>query len=191
MKKNKSKYAIIGILSLGPMSGYDIKKRFEKSLSFFWNESYGQIYPILNKLAKQGLATRSIERQMGKPDRHIYTLTDKGRKALQKWMIQPVGRQIGRHEILLKLFFGHQVSLADNIRQVEHYQELQSQELKELTATEEMLKTDHKDNPHLPYWLMTVKYGQYVNKAYLRWSKETLAALRGMEQGKGAVKNEN
>ena len=51
MKENKSKYAIMGMLSMGPMSGYDIKKRFEKSLSYFWNESYGQIYPILRKLA--------------------------------------------------------------------------------------------------------------------------------------------
>ncbi len=106
MKENKSKYAIMGILSMGPMSGYDIKKKFEQNLSYFWSESYGQIYPILKKLAQQGLATRTIERHEGKPDRHIYALTAKGQKELQDWMIQPVGRQIGRHEILLKLFFG-------------------------------------------------------------------------------------
>ena len=182
MKENKSKYAIMGILSMGPMSGYDIKKKFEQSLSYFWSESYGQIYPILKKLAKQGLATRSIERQTGKPDRHIYALTDKGRKALQDWMIQPVGRQIGRHEILLKLFFGQQISLADNIRQIEHFRKLQSQKLKEIIATEEVLKADYKDNPNLSYWLMTIRYGQYVNQAYLQWCDETLSMLRGMKQ---------
>ena len=182
MKENKSKYAIMGILSMGPMSGYDIKKKFEQSLSYFWSESYGQIYPILKKLAQQGLATRSIERHEGKPDRHIYALTDKGQKALQDWMIQPVGRQIGRHEILLKLFFGQQVSLTDNIRQIEHFRKLQSQKLKEIKATEDLLKADYKDNPNLSYWLMTVRYGQHVNQAYLQWSKETLAALRGMRQ---------
>ena len=182
MKENKSKYAIMGILSMGPMSGYDIKKKFEQSLSYFWSESYGQIYPILKKLAHQELATRSIERQEGKPDRHIYVLTDKGQKALQDWMIQPVGRQIGRHEILLKLFFGQQVSLTDNIRQIEHFRKLQSQKLKEIKATEDLLKADYKDNPNLSYWLMTVRYGQYVNQAYLQWSKETLAVLRGMKQ---------
>ncbi len=190
MKENKSKYAIMGILSMGPMSGYDIKKRFEKSLAYFWSESYGQIYPILKNLAKQRLATRSIKKQEGKPDRHIYALTDKGRKALQEWMIQPVGRLIGRHEILLKLFFGQQVSLADNIRQVEHFRKLQSQKLKEIKATEEVLKADHKDNPNLTYWLMTVRCGQYVNRAYLRWSDETLAVLKGMEQ-EGVIKNGN
>jgi len=183
MKENKSKYAIMGILSMGPMSGYDIKKKFEQSLSYFWSESYGQIYPILKKLAQQELATKSIERHEGKPDRHIYALTDKGQKTLQDWMIQPVGRQIGRHEILLKLFFGQQVSLTDNIRQIEHFRKLQSQKLKEIKATEELLQADYKDNPNLSYWLMTVRYGQHVNQAYLQWSKETLAVLRGMKQG--------
>ena len=182
MKENKSKYAIMGILSMDPMSGYDIKKRFEKSLSYFWSESYGQIYPILKNLAKQGLATRSIQKQTGKPDRHIYELTDKGRKAVKEWMIQPVGRLIGRHEILLKLFFGHQVSLEDNIRQVEHFRELQSQKLKELKASKEMLKADGEDNANLTYWLMTLRYGQHVNRAYLRWCDETLTELRRMEQ---------
>ena len=182
MKENKSKYAILSILSMGPMSGYDIKKRFEEGLSYFWSESYGQIYPILKSLAKQGLATRSIKKQTGKPDRHVYALTGKGRKALREWMIRPVGHLIGRHEILLKLFFGRQVSPADNIRQVEYFQELQSQKLKEINATEKLLKADYKDNPNLPYWMMSVRYGQYVNRAYLRWSKETLTELRRMEQ---------
>lgn len=180
MKENKSKYAIMGMLSMKPVSGYDIKKRFEKSLSYFWNESYGQIYPILKKLAEQGLAIRSIEKQTGKPDRHVYALTNKGREALQDWMVQPVDPQIGRHEILLKLFFGQHVSLADNIRQVEHFRELQSQRLKEIKATEKLLKTDYEDNPSLPYWLLTVKYGLQVNRAYLKWCEETLAVLKKM-----------
>lgn len=182
MKENKSKYAIMGILSMGSMTGYEIKKKFEKSLCNFWNESYGQIYPILKNLAEQRLATRSIKKQTGRPDRHIYALTDKGRKALREWMIQPVGHQIGRHEILLKLFFGQKIALADNIRQVEHFRKLQSQELKEIKTTEEQLKAEHKDNPNLIYWLMTIRYGQYVNRAYLRWSDETLAVLRGMQK---------
>ena len=165
------------------------KKKFEQSLSYFWSESYGQIYPILRNLAKQGLATRSIKKQTGKPDRHIYALTDKGQEVLKDWMIQPVGRQVGRHEILLKLFFGQLVSPADNIRQVEHFRELQSQKLKEINAIEKLLNADYKDNPNLPYWLMSIRYGQYVNRAYLGWSKETLAALKGMEKGKGAARH--
>ena len=188
MKENKSKYAILGMLSMGPMSGYDIKKMFKKIAANFWNESYGQIYPILKRLAEQGLATSSIEKQMGKPDRHIYSLTNKGHEALQQWLIEPVGRQIGRHEILLKLFFGIQVSLADNIRQIEYFRDLHKKELEDLEAIEGRLKTEKKNAPNLDYWLMTVSYGKYVNKAILNWCEETLSVLVKMAEkaGKGA-----
>jgi len=92
VRKNKSQYAVLGLLGMDAMSGYDIKKKFEKITSNFWNESYGQIYPILKRLAAKGFATKSIEKQDGKPDRHIYALTEKGRKVLQSWLTEPVAR---------------------------------------------------------------------------------------------------
>ena len=180
MKKNKSKYAILGILSLGPISGYDIKKVFQRSVANFWNESYGQIYPLLRTLVADGLATKSIKKQVGKPDRHTYALTNKGFEELQQWLIEPVKDQIGRIEIALKLFFGHQVKVADNIRQVEHFREMRDRELKALIAIEERLKAELADKPNLPYMLMTVSYGQHVTQALLQWCEETLSLLSKM-----------
>ena len=183
IRENKSKYAILGILSMGPKSGYDIKKIFEKITSNFWKESYGQIYPILKRLFDRGLAIRSIEKKVGRPDRHIYSITDKGREVLQKWLIEPVERHIGRHEMPLKLFFGLQVSIADNIRQVEHFRDLHSKELDDTIAIEEQLKTKKIDDPNLAFWMMTVSYGKHANNAILSWCEETLALLRKMEGG--------
>lgn len=180
MKETKSKYAILGILSLGPISGYDIKKVFQRSVANFWNESYGQIYPLLKTLVAEGLATRSIEKQLGKPDRHIYAITDKGFEELQRWLIEPVKDQVGRIEIALKLFFGHQVKVADNIRQVEHFREMRDRELQALIAIEERLKAEQANRPNLLYMLMTVSYGQHVTQALLQWCEETLSVLRKM-----------
>ena len=180
MKETKSKYAILGILSLGPISGYDIKKVFQRSVANFWNESYGQIYPLLRALVADGLATMSIEKQVGKPDRHIYAITDKGLEELQRWLIEPAKDQIGRIEIALKLFFGHQVEVADNIRQVEHFREMRDRELQALKATEKRLKAELADKPNLKYMLMTVSYGQHVTQALLQWCEETLSVMRKM-----------
>ena len=185
MRENKSQYAVLGLLGMGPMSGYDIKKKFEKIAGNFWNVSYGQIYPILKRLADKGLAVKSVEKQDGKPDRHIYALTEKGGEVLRRWLVEPVARQIGRHEILLKLFFGKQVSLADNIRQVEHFRDLSIVELGNIKVTEEYLKTEKKGNPNLDYQLMTVSYGKHVNSAILNWCNETLSQLRKMADEKG------
>jgi DNA-binding PadR family transcriptional regulator len=180
MKENKSRYAILGILSLGPMSGYDIKKMFEKSVAKFWNESYGQIYPLLGSLVGEGLALKSIEKQMGRPDRHVYTLTDKGRGALRSWLIEPVEPQRGRIEIALKLFFGRQVSVPENIRQIECFREARRLELEELNGLGERVKEEKAGNPNLPYWLMTVNYGKHVTGALIQWCDETLSAMNQM-----------
>src|SRR2546428_7473662 len=103
-RPNTSRYAILGVLSRRPMSGYDVKKLIERSIAHFWNESYGQIYPILNRLAAEGLAERRRERQRGKPDRHVYSLTSKGRAELPRWLALPPRPQTRRSEVLLERF---------------------------------------------------------------------------------------
>jgi PadR family transcriptional regulator, regulatory protein AphA len=182
MREKKSKYAILGILSLGPMSGYDIRKMFEKSIGNFWSESYGQIYPLLKTLVDEGFATSCIERQVGKPDRHVYSLTDRGREELRRWLTEPVKDQIGRIEIALKLFFGHEVGAADSIGQVERFREMRNQEIYALQAIEERLRAEQADNVNLPYILATVSYGQHVTRALLDWCEETLSVLHGLSE---------
>ena len=125
-RANTSRHAILGVLSLCPMSGYDVKKLIERSIAHFWNESYGQIYPILNRLAAEGFAERRRETQRGKPDRHVYSLTDKGRAELRRWLAIPARHEPVRSELLLKLFLGVAGPVTDSIAQIEHYQARQT-----------------------------------------------------------------
>ncbi|MEJ2282458.1 MAG: PadR family transcriptional regulator [Desulfobacterales bacterium] len=184
MKKSKTRFAVLGILSYGAMSGYDIKKFYEQNVAGFWSESYGQIYPILKRLAEERLATRSVQKQEGKPDRHIYAITDKGRKELQQWLVEPTGRHIGRHETLLKLMFGQQISIGDNIAQIKRFRQRQIDELKEIEALKEHFEHQEDDNPNLPFWRLAFGYGEHVNRAYINWAEEAIAALREMQNKK-------
>lgn len=177
-RENKSKYAVMGLLAVSPMSGYDIKKKIERSTSNFWNESYGQIYPILKKLLAQGLATQAVEEQLGKPDRHVYKLTDKGQQELQSWLVEPAEPQVERIEILLKLFFGQQVAVADKIRHVEQFRERQQQLLQKYQAIEQEMLGKETDDPNFPYWLITASYKLHVTKALINWCDETLAKFQ-------------
>src|SRR4030095_11018715 len=86
MKSPRSKYAMLGMLSIRPMSGYDIKKAVEGSINYFWTESYGQIYPMLKSLVAERLVTKTVKKQGGKPDWHVYKLTTHGRKQLHTWL---------------------------------------------------------------------------------------------------------
>jgi DNA-binding PadR family transcriptional regulator len=182
-RENKSKYALMGILTLRPMSGYDIKKTIEVSLGNFWSESYGQIYPILKSLVAEGLATISTETRAGKPNRKVYALTQAGRDELDRWLRRPSEYDVGRNEPLLKLFLGWQVPVEENVRKVEEFRELQRGLLDRYEGIERWLHETEAEHPGLPYWLMTVSYGKHVSRALTAWCDESLAALRGMVPG--------
>jgi len=180
MRETKSRYSILGMLSIAPMSGYDIKKRIEESVSNFWTESYGQIYPILKSLVAEKLVTKTVEKGAGKPDRHVYSLTERGREELRRWLSEGVTPKVERNELLLKLFFGEEVAFDTNIRHVEQYRELQRGLLERYKAIEAEIRARYKDNPNLPYWLLTVRYGEHVSQALLDWCDESLRKLNSM-----------
>ena len=73
--KQKTRFALLGLLSWKPMSGYDVKKIVDIGLSHFWNENYGQIYPTLDSLVSEGLAEKSDGRGGGKRKRNVYSIT--------------------------------------------------------------------------------------------------------------------
>src|SRR2546425_13082496 len=52
---------VLGMLSLGKRTGYDIKQLVDVSTRFFWAASYGQIYPELKRLETQGLVESSSQ----------------------------------------------------------------------------------------------------------------------------------
>src|ERR1700684_2212758 len=101
---------LLGLLAIEPMSGYDLGQTIRGSVGHFWNESYGQIYPNLKKLAADGFVSSKTERQKSKPDRHIYSIPKRGRERLADWLAVPPQPEIPRNELLLKLFFGVQTS---------------------------------------------------------------------------------
>lgn len=183
MKINKSRYAILGLLKIVPMSGYDIKKRIESMAGFFWKESYGQIYPILKRLYSEKLVSRTIEKQLGKPDRHVYELTKKGDEALIEWLLTPVEHHVGRHEILLKLLFGGSVSVEDNIRQVKHFKETHEKELEGIKMVNTQMKKVPRIDHRVPYWNMTIRFGELINEAIIKWSAESIAEMEKIKDG--------
>ncbi len=176
-KENKSKYAVLGVLSLCPGSGYDIKKFMEGSTSNFWSESYGQIYPILRQVVEEGLATSHAEKQERKPEKYIYTLTEQGKGALHDWLSESIAPAVERNELLLKLLFGAHIPPEKNREHVHAFQELQSHLLEKYEGIERELMAEAQDDVTLSYPLMTVRYGIHRCRALLTWCDETMATL--------------
>jgi PadR family transcriptional regulator AphA len=187
-RASSSREVLLGLLAIEPMSGYDLGLTIRVSVGHFWNESYGQIYPNLKRLAGEGFVTAKIERQKGKPDRRIYSITKKGRERLAKWLAVQPQPEIPRNEFLLKLFFGERIPTEILIGWVEHMVESESAILRELTRVEREDIAQVQHYPGAPYWKMAARFGQIELKAHLKWAEETLAELRRIAGNQRSVR---
>ncbi|HEY8316513.1 MAG TPA: PadR family transcriptional regulator [Gaiellaceae bacterium] len=104
MKQTAVTPVVLGLLGFGPMSGYDIKSTVDRSTRFFWAASYGQIYPELRRLEKEGLI-RGEHAPNDARGRRVYELTDAGRQALTDWLHGTTTTIEYRDESLLRLIF--------------------------------------------------------------------------------------
>jgi len=169
---------LLGLLTIAPMSGYDLGQTIRGSIGHFWNESYGQIYPNLKKLAAAGLVTARTEKQKGKPDRQVYSITPSGRAHLGKWLAVEPQPEVPRNELLLKLFFGAQAGPEAVIGYVERMAKIERSFLEKFRQIERELLSQMRRYPDVPYWRMAARFGQLELEAHLRWAEETLKALR-------------
>ncbi|GAA4719898.1 PadR family transcriptional regulator [Brevibacillus fulvus] len=97
---NSLAYALLSMLVRKPCSGYELKQLLE----VFWQAKHSQIYPLLQKLEQDGLLTYELVGQSGKPDKKIYTLTDKGLSILKEWIAQSPAVPVIRDEFLVKVY---------------------------------------------------------------------------------------
>ncbi|MNI54784.1 Transcriptional regulator PadR-like family protein [compost metagenome] len=97
---------ILGLLNEKPHSGYDIKRHFEEDFSFFFDASFGTIYPTLSKMEKLNLISKTAVRQEGKPDKNMYTITAEGEQQFRNYLEQPAEKEVLRSDFLMRLYFG-------------------------------------------------------------------------------------
>ncbi|WP_066497933.1 PadR family transcriptional regulator [Abyssisolibacter fermentans] len=185
-KINKTQYAILGVLSISPKSGYNIKKFIESSIGYFWNENYGHIYPILKRLEQEELVVKKTELSETRPNSNIYSITEKGKKKLLDWLSEPIQKSPVRDEMLFKLFFGANVSIEENVQRILAEKEKAIQYLKALDSIERSLHHDIQNNPdksnELMFRLMTLRRGQYNYQTHITWCDECLEILHKMKE---------
>lgn len=161
---------ILGLLSHEALTGYEIKKRIDTALKYFWGASYGSIYPTLNELVERELAVRE-ECAENKRNKQIYTITENGREYLREWLKQPAEKDELRYETLLKLFFGNEQGEDQAIAHIEAFREKTEKEMAYLLGAEKVLENSMEDDTH-KYYLLTVEFGIKTYGAYLEWCRE-------------------
>jgi DNA-binding PadR family transcriptional regulator len=101
---------LLGFLMRESMTGYELRKKFSLSFSFFSGLSYGSIYPALKKMERQGFVSKRLEIQDGAPNRKVYTITEAGKQHFLDSLRAPFSPEQPKNTFLMRLFFFQDLS---------------------------------------------------------------------------------
>ena len=105
------KYAILGLLADGPRHGYDLRTLYERELVPSSKLNFGQVYPTLERLQRDGWVEHDVVSQQERPDKKVYGLTEEGRSQLRAWLDTPSALNLdARNETFLKLMLARRLA---------------------------------------------------------------------------------
>lgn len=83
-------HAILVSLCEQSGSGYELARRFDRSIGYFWNATHQQIYRTLRAMDSAGWVCATTVAQHGRPDKKVYTVSQAGRAELARWIAEPL-----------------------------------------------------------------------------------------------------
>lgn len=165
------KFALLGLLAESPKYGYEIKRRFEGAIGNVWSVSYGQLYPTLRRLAELDYVTKKTEPGKKAADKNIYSITEKGRKKIDEWLLKPLRSTYRvKDEFTLRFLFFSKLSSV----QVRDY--LGAQREKTVLQKESYERTLVSLGDETGYFLRAIiRKGILHLEAEIRWLDEVVA----------------
>ena len=177
-RSDQTQTAVLGALSVMPMTGYALRNEIRDTLGHFWSERFGQIYPALADLERRGLVERRGAERTGSS---TFAITPAGTARLLQLLTEPTQPSPPRNGLLLRLFFGRQLGPAACRTLVQRARDQADQQLTRLDAIRRELRDDQEHAADSPYWLLTVSAGEHTARATIAWADDTLAALSDLE----------
>jgi len=177
-RASQTETAVLGALSVMPMTGYALREAIREVLGHFWSESFGQIYPALADLEQRGDVRRAGS---GRTGASTFAITPAGEARLKELLGEPVQEVPPRNGLMLRLFFGRQLgpqacrslvlgARAEAERRLAQFAAIRREPPEAETAADR------------PYWLLTVSAGEHAARAAIDWADEALAALDDLER---------
>lgn len=177
--KKKIDCVILGLLSHEELTGYEIKKRIDTTIKYFWSASYASIYPTLSDLVDRRFVTKK-ESNENKRNKFVYTITDKGRRYLHEWLKLPAENHEFHCETLIKIFFGNEQEPTQVLLHIKTFERKIKKELQYLLEAKQNLKSCLDDDYAHKYYLFTLEFGIKNYRTYLEWCEKSEKLLKEM-----------
>ncbi|MCX6460817.1 MAG: PadR family transcriptional regulator [Actinobacteria bacterium] len=179
-RQSQTDLAVLGALSIEPMTGYELRQAITEVLGHFWHESFGQIYPCLANLQQLGFVrSTSADRSS------TYRITAAGRRELARRLRDEPERQQPRNATLLRVFFGASLDEDDLVAILDRTERQAREQLATLAAAREQIANGTHNAAHGRYWLATVSAGEHAARAQLDWVNETRTTLLAPQLSSG------
>ncbi|WP_433678988.1 PadR family transcriptional regulator [Nocardia sp. CA-119907] len=166
------RYALLGLLSDRPASGYDLVQRFKVSLANVWPATQSQIYTELTKLADAGAIAVSDEGPRGRKE---YTITDAGLADLREWLTTTKPKRSARNETLLRVFFLGVVPPAYARDYLSDIETASTKDAAELAALEASIDWD--DDDLSVYGRIAMEWGKRFHAMKREWAEWALTQI--------------
>jgi DNA-binding PadR family transcriptional regulator len=170
---------LLGFLTRGDLTGYELKAAMDESVGFFFGASYGSIYPALRGLEEEDLVRSTLVVQSERPNKKVYGLTPEGRAYFLEALKGSPAEDSFRSEFLMQLFFGNHQDPGRVLALIEDHRTSLRDSLERLRRTEEEIR----EIPQARYGLMCLRYG-------LDYYENTLAWLDDVQREVRAIANE-
>lgn len=170
-------FAILGLLSFGPRSGYDLMHIFETTAIGNYSSSPGAIYPALGRLEKRGLIEGVVDDSQALRPKKVFRPTSDGAGSLRRWLRAGITKddvQRRLDELLLKFAFH---SLLDAEASREFLNDLAVTTDEYLAELLDQRKIFSDDEP--PHGRMAFEFGIERYRACARWARRTLRHFEG------------
>lgn len=174
-------HAIMVSLLDRPQTGYELGKRFERTVGFFWKASHQQIYQELHRMADKGWVSGQTVTQSERPNRIVYELTDSGQTALDEWIATPCDPPSVKEELLVKLFALGDADAAALLEQLRRRQAYHRNRLAEYESIRAEYYPDPSAlTPRQRGRYLGLRKGMLTEEAALAWCDEALALVGEM-----------
>ena len=171
-------HAILTALLDAACSGYDLAKKFDGSVGFFWKASHQQIYRELTKLEESGYIEATAIRQTNRPDKKNYVVTAVGQDYLRAWIAQPSTVAYPKDPLLVKLFAGDLVDCKTILSEIEHHRAQHQHQLNTYHSIEQqILSNSEQHNRAQRYQYLTLRQGIRLETEWLAWCAEAIESI--------------
>ncbi|MFW5823703.1 MAG: PadR family transcriptional regulator [Marinobacter sp.] len=96
-------YALLTSLLEKPSTGYQLARRFDRSIGYFWQATHQQIYRELRRMAASGWVEAEEKGENGGRKRKVYHVLPEGRSELERWTSEPGSSGESNEALMVKL----------------------------------------------------------------------------------------